>query len=103
MKESATYQAAVREGVAIGRAEGVAIGRAEGIALGRAEGIAIGRNLAVVEVLRRVLLRLAAKRLGEPPSRTRERIEGLSDLEVLRDLIDRQIEAGTWDELLDGV
>lgn len=95
MKESATYQAAVREGVAIGREEGINLGREQGLTLGREAG--------AIEGIKHLLFRMTVKRLGEPPSRIRERIEGLSDLSLLEDLVERQATAGSWDELTAGL
>ncbi len=79
MKESATYQAAVQEGVALGREEG-----------------------GLVEI-QRILFRLGTKRLGEPSPGIRERIARLKDLAVLEDLVERQLTAASWDELMEGL
>jgi predicted transposase YdaD len=93
MQESSTYQAILQEGEAMGEAKGVAKGRVEG----EAKGEAIGR----VEGERRVLLRLGAKRFGEPDVLTLEAIQAIPTTEQLDLLSDRLLEVETWAELME--
>jgi hypothetical protein len=88
MKESSTYQAILQEGEAKGEARGEARGRVEGEAKGRVEGE------------RNVLLRLGARRFGEPDAFTLETIQAITSLERLDQLNDRLLEAENWSELL---
>ena len=88
MKESSTYQAILEEGEAKGEAKGRVEGEARGEAIGRVEGE------------RRVLLRLGAKRFGEPDVITLEAIQAISTTEQLDLLSDRLLEVETWAELM---
>ena len=76
MKESSTYQAILQEG------------RDEGEAKGEARG---ERNF---------LLRVGAKRFGDPDDQTLSTINALSSLEQLDQLSDRLLEVESWAELL---
>ena len=49
---------------------------------------------------RKVLLSLGRKKLGQPDERVLARIEGLTDLEYLNRLINRILDASSWEELL---
>ena len=63
-------------------------GKAEGEAKGKAEGIAES------------LLRLGRKRLGPPGEGVEGAITGISDRERLLQLLDRVVDASSWEELL---
>jgi predicted transposase YdaD len=76
MKESVTYQAILREGKAEGRAEGKA------------------------EEAKRILLRQGRKRFGQPQASVKSQIESLADLRRLERLIDRVLDAKSWDDLI---
>ena len=80
MKESATYQAILPEGLAEGRVEGKAEGKAE--------------------EARRILLRLGRKRLGPPRAVVKEAIGATTDLDRLEQLTDRLLESKNWGELI---
>jgi predicted transposase YdaD len=80
MKESVTYQAILQEG------------RVEGEAKGRVEGRVEGEQS--------VLLRLGAKRFGEPEAVTLEAIRAITSPERLEQLIERILEVENWAELL---
>jgi predicted transposase YdaD len=84
MKESSTYQAILREGLA----EGIAKGRAEGMAEGRADGE------------RRILLRLGALRLGTPSLEVIAALEAITAADRLERMADRLFEVESWEELL---
>ena len=78
MKESTTYQEIVREGIE------------QGIEKGRAAEV------------RSLLLRRGAKPLGSPDAAVRERLEAITDLHQLEDMMDRLWDGTvkTWSELL---
>jgi predicted transposase YdaD len=84
MKESATYQAILREGQAKGKAEGKAEGKLEG----------------KLEEAMRILLRQGRKRFGQPKAGIRSQIESISDLHRLEQLIDRVLDVASWDDLI---
>jgi len=83
IEESSTYQDILQKGVRKGRRQG----RAEGKAEGRAE------------EARQILLRQGRKKFGTPPRTVRDRIEAMDDLARLNDLLDRILDATTWDEM----
>jgi predicted transposase YdaD len=76
MTESVTYQKILREGRAEGRAEGR------------------------TEEARRILKRLAARRLGDPSPEFDAVIDAIADLERLELLTDRVLDASSWQELI---
>lgn len=45
------------------------LGRREGVELGRREGVELGRRKGELEANRRLLLKLASTRVGDPPER----------------------------------
>ncbi len=94
MRESATYQAIVEEGVAKGRAEGVAKGRAEG----RIEGLVEGH----VEEAHTLLLDFGTEVLGEPSVAQLRAIKAIVDLPRVRRLIKTLMfeKPSDWDTLL---
>jgi hypothetical protein len=86
MKESATYQEIVREGIEQGMEKGIE------------KGIERGR---VVEA-KSVLLRRGERLLGLPEATERARLDGIADLSRLEDMMDRLWDGTvkTWSELL---
>ena len=78
MKESSTYQAIIEEGVE--------------------KGIQAGR----LTEARRLVLRAATRRLGEPSESAQASLEAIGGVEALEVLHDRIFEVETWDELLTG-
>jgi glutamate-1-semialdehyde 2,1-aminomutase len=69
----------------------------EGRAQGREEARAQGRLLGA----RSILLRVARRRFGPPDPAIAARIEAIPDLDRLGRLIDRVLDVGSWDELMD--
>jgi predicted transposase YdaD len=94
MRESVTYQEILEEG----REEGIEIGRRQGLAAGLEEGREEGR----LDGERRILLRLATSRFGEPSADVRAHIDRISDLGELERLGLRVLTATSWDDLLLG-
>jgi predicted transposase YdaD len=78
MEESVTYQAILAEGAARGRDEGRA------------------------SEAREIILRLGGKRFGAPSARAAAAIQAITSVERLEALVDRLLEAESWDELLAG-
>jgi predicted transposase YdaD len=76
MKESAMYQLILEEGLVKGREEGR------------------------IEEARKLLRRLGERRLGPMTPEIRVRIEAISDVDRLDELIDRVLEVSSWEELL---
>jgi predicted transposase YdaD len=76
MRESATYQAILREGKAEGKAEGK------------------------IEEAKRLLLRLGRKKLGPPKAAIKSKIEAIAELARLENLSDRILDVTNWDELV---
>ena len=76
MRESSTYQLIVEEGLAKGLAEGQTKGRREDI------------------------LKLATKRFGEPTIEIRDALSGMKDIAQLDSLMDRLLDASSWDDLM---
>lgn len=85
IEESSTYQAILAQGREKGRAEGQAEGKAEGKA----------------EEAKHLLMRLGHKRFGPPTPQVIATIEALSDVERIERMVDRSLEASSWDEVLD--
>jgi hypothetical protein len=50
---------------------------------------------------RKTIRRLASRRLGEPDEQTMTRLEGITDLARLERIIDRTMEASSWQDLLE--
>jgi predicted transposase YdaD len=84
MRESTTYQAILDEG----RAEGLAKGRAEGLSEGEAEG------------MRKLLLLLGRKHLGEPDAAVESAVRSINDRQRLTSLAERVTEVKNWRDLL---
>jgi len=80
LRESDAYQEILEEGQALGEARGEARGKAE------AE--------------RAILLRLGAKRLGEPTEITRQTIADITSIDRLNELVDRLLDVESWEDLL---
>jgi hypothetical protein len=99
LKYSSTYQKILAEGMAEGRARGEAEGRARGEAEGRARGMAEGRAEGRAEEARRLLLRLGAKRFGQPDARIIAALDRMRDPERLEELAERVVEITGWDDL----
>jgi predicted transposase YdaD len=76
MRESATYQAILREGREEGLIEGEALGA------------------------RRIILNLGTRRLGPPSATTVAALARISDLDVLQRLADSVLDASSWEEIL---
>jgi predicted transposase YdaD len=92
MRDSTTYQAILDEG----RAEGLIKGREEGRTMGREE----GRTMGQVEEARRLLLHLGRKRFGLPEQPVEEAVRAINDLQRLEVLLERLIDAVSWQDLL---
>ncbi|MGL6074370.1 MAG: hypothetical protein ACRC8S_09450, partial [Fimbriiglobus sp.] len=90
LEESTTYQYVIQKG----QARGEALGQARGEALGQAR----GQELGQIKASRANLLRLGAKRFGPATEAIVAKIEGINDLATLEALLDRVIEAKSWDE-----
>jgi predicted transposase YdaD len=75
-------------------------GRAEGEVRGEARGEARGRAEGQVDEARRILLGLGRKKLGEPQEHVLSRIAAMQDLDHLNRLLDRILEAPSWEDLL---
>ncbi|MBQ1455943.1 MAG: hypothetical protein IIZ25_08875, partial [Thermoguttaceae bacterium] len=73
-----------------GKAEGRAEGKAEGKAEGRAEGVLIGRREALVNFLK--------ARFGEVPPEAREKINSVTAVSQLDELIARAANAAAWED-----
>lgn len=84
MKESATYRAILEEGLEEGRQKG----RQEGLQEGQAE------------EARTIVLRLGGKRFGSPSAEVQAAIQAESDLTRLEALLERLLEAESWQELI---
>jgi hypothetical protein len=80
MKESVTYQTILREG------------KAEAWDEWKLEG--------KIEEAKRILLRQGRKRFGQPKASVKAQVESLADLRRLERLIDRVLDAKSWDDLI---
>jgi predicted transposase YdaD len=81
---SSTYQALMKEGLE------------KGIELGREQGLEQGKE----EALRASLLRIGEKRLGKPTETVLATLGNVRDSALLEQLLDKTLEAESWDELL---
>jgi predicted transposase YdaD len=79
-----------------GREEGLQVGREEGLQEGREEGLQYGQ----ISEARRILLRLATARFGEPDESTLRTLESIDDLDRLERITDRILAASSWVELI---
>jgi predicted transposase YdaD len=103
LEESTTYQYVMQKGQARGEALGQARGEALGQARGEALGQARGRELGQIEAARASVVRVGAKRLGPASSDVLSKIDGITELAILETLLDRVIEAKTWDEIFEEI
>ncbi len=92
MKESVTYQAIVEEGWAKGRVEGLE----KGIERGIEKGIEKGR----IAQRREDVLKIGEIRLGKPSRKIRTAIMAISDADQLEMLLERTLDASSWNKLL---
>jgi predicted transposase YdaD len=92
MKESATYQAILEEGRAIGWEKGYAIGMARTWEKGYAEGRILGAK--------RILIRLGRLRFGPLPRTLQRKLKAIADMEKLYEMVDRLLVVSTWDEFI---
>lgn len=97
MKESSTYQAILEAGEQLGLAKGEQLGLVKGEQLGLIKGEQLGQ----VKEARRLVRRLAARRLGEPDQAAERSLEAIADIERLERMADRAFDAISWAELLD--
>ena len=71
-------------------------GREEGWEKGREEGYRTGS----IEEMRKILLWLCRKLLGEPPAAVVTGLEAIDDMERLEQLSERLLDVGSWEEFL---
>lgn len=62
--------------------------------------VAEGRVLGRLEEARDTILRIGERSFGPPDQRTRARIEGMTDLNCLKQVIDRLLSPTGWSDLL---
>ena len=62
--------------------------------------VAEGRELGHLEEARDTILRIGQRSFGPPDQRTRARIEDMTDLKRLRQVIDRLLSPTGWSDLL---
>jgi len=87
------------EGEARGRAEGQARGRAEGQARGRAEGQARGRAEGELQATRRAIVLLARHRHEELPDGFEERLGAIHSLKRLYEILEQISDVASLEEL----
>jgi hypothetical protein len=90
LEESTTYQYVLGLGQVKGLAKGLAKGREEG----RQEG-EVASTVASI-------LRLGKRRIGEAPPDIATRIQATTDLVALQNMLDRILDAKSWQEVVDG-
>ena len=78
------------------------IGREIGRKEGREEGREVGREEGALREAQFLLLLLGGKRLGMPSDSDRAKILSISDRDALEGLIERLLDATTWQDLLHG-
>ena len=90
MRESATYQGILNEGIE------------QGIRKGIQKGIQKGREKGLVAEARRLLVRWGTKQFGNPTPAVLAAIEAIEDRDRLESMLDQTIErqAASWNELL---
>jgi predicted transposase YdaD len=59
-----------------------------------------GEARGCTEEARKILIRQGTKRFGPPSEQAKAQIAALADIDRLHDLVDRVLDAATWDELL---
>jgi predicted transposase YdaD len=72
MEESSVYQAILKRGVSRGR----------------------------IEEAREMLLRIYTRRFGPPPAGVLAKVQAMSDVEHIENLVERGLDTGSWEELL---
>ncbi len=72
----------------------------EGIEQGIERGIVEGRGQGRVSEVRSLVLRLGTKKLGEPGTQVRRRVEAMDDPERLELMAERLLDATSWDEVV---
>lgn len=95
MRESATYQAILREGEQRGLEKGIEKGLERGIERGIEKGLLQGR----LDEGRRLLRLFGARRLGEPSAEVLARIEALEDADRIDALAMKVAEVESWAEV----
>ncbi len=70
---------------------------------GEARGIALGEARGVLHSSRSHILRVGIKRFWPAPAEVMSKIQAISDLVILEMLLDRAVEARTWDEVIAGI
>ena len=76
--------------------------QARGEKIGEERGIGIGEQRGALNEAQSLLLRLAAKRLGEPSEESQARVATIQDKSRLESLFERVLDVETWEELLEG-
>lgn len=59
-----------------------------------------GETKGAARELKQTVLRMGRRRFGEPPAPASEAVEAITDLDRLRALTDRILDAASWDDLL---
>ena len=95
MEGSVTYQRVFDEGILKGLQQGIQQGKLQGIT----EGIEKGK----IEEARKTLIMIAELKFSAPKASQRKRINSVSDLSKLEDLLRKVITTNSWDELLQGI
>ena len=95
MEGSVTYQRVFDEGILKGLQQGIQQGKLQGIT----EGIEKGK----IEEARKNLIMIAELKFSAPKASQRKRINSVSDLSKLEDLLRKVITTNSWDELLQGI
>jgi predicted transposase YdaD len=93
---SSTYQALMKEGLE----KGIELGREQGLEQGREQGLERGLEQGKEQALRSSLLRVGEKRLGKPSEAALATLGRVHDSALLEQLLDKMLEAESWDELL---
>ena len=108
LQDSSTYQWMIQraearglaQGVAQGVAQGEAVGEARGLAQGEARGLAQGVAQGVADEARKIVLRLATKRFGSPPTQADVVLQLIADRDHLERIAERILDANGWDDLM---
>ena len=91
MEGSVTYQRVFDEGIL------------KGIQQGKQQGITEGIEKGKIEEARKTLIMIAELKFSAPKASQRKRINSVSDLSKLEDLLRKVITTNSWDELLQGI
>ena len=107
MEGSVTYQRVFDEGILKGIQQGIQQGKlqgiTEGIEKGKLQGITEGIEKGKIEEARKTLIMIAELKFSAPKASQRKRINSVSDLSKLEDLLRKVITTNSWDELLQGI